>query len=59
MIERFFRTLKEECIWLNNFKSSDEAFVVISKWIDKYNNERPHSALNYRSPMEFRRLLVA
>lgn len=59
MIERFFRTLKEECIWLNNFKSSDEAFVVISKWIDKYNNERPHSALNYRSPMEFRRLLAA
>ena len=59
MIERFFRTLKEECIWLNNFKSSDEAFIVISKWIDKYNNERPHSALNYRSPMEFRRLLVA
>jgi putative transposase len=59
MIERFFRTIKEECIWLNRFKSCDEAFVAISEWMDKYYKERPHSALNYLTPAEFREKLAA
>ncbi|WP_148045763.1 DDE-type integrase/transposase/recombinase [Desulfosoma caldarium] len=29
MIERFMRTLKEECIWLNLFSSFDEAKTII------------------------------
>lgn len=59
MIERFFRTIKEECIWLNRFRNADEAFVAVSTWIDKYHTKRPHSALNYLTPEEFRRRLVA
>ena len=54
MIERFFRTLKEECIWQNKFKSRDEAFMVIAVWMDKYHRERPHSALGYLTPEEYK-----
>ena len=54
MIERFFRTLKEECIWQSSFKSRDEAFIVIAAWMDKYHKERPHSALGYLTPEEYK-----
>ncbi|MCB0476292.1 MAG: IS3 family transposase [Flavobacteriaceae bacterium] len=54
MIERFFRTLKEECIWQSSFKSRDEAFIAIAAWMDKYHRERPHSGLGYLTPEEYR-----
>ena len=56
MIERFFRSMKEECVWLHTFNSRDAAFSVISAWIEQYNHSRPHSQLNYLSPGEFRKL---
>lgn len=54
LIERFFRSLKEECIWQHNFTSFRHARRVIRRWIDWYNRERPHQALDYMSPSEFR-----
>lgn len=42
LIERFFRNIKEECIWLCNFASRDEAFEKIGDWMEHYNEERPH-----------------
>jgi putative transposase len=54
VIERFFRSLKEECVWLTNFKSFKEAQRVIERWIRWYNEERPHQALGYLSPAEYR-----
>lgn len=57
MIERFFRSLKEECVWLQRFRSRDAAFAVISDWIDFYNQQRVHSALGYVAPRQFRRQL--
>ena len=59
MIERFFRTLKEECIWLYNFKDQDHAFKEISEWIYDYNHDRPHSAIGYSTPKEFRLKLAS
>lgn len=59
MIERFFRTLKEECVWRHRFESIDHAFEMIAEWIDKYNTTRPHSALGYQSPKEHRSKLAA
>jgi putative transposase len=56
MIERFFRTIKEECIWHYNFKSLKEANNIISRWIAFYNQERKHSALQYKTPAEVFRL---
>ncbi len=54
MVERFFRSLKEECTWQHSFASFQEAKSAIAKWIRWYNNERPHQALGYRSPAQFR-----
>ena len=54
LIERFFRSLKEECVWQHNFPSFAEARRTIGTWIRWYNEARPHQALGYRSPQEFR-----
>lgn len=51
--ERFFLSLKEECVWLHNFANQDKAFRAIANWIDESNEERPHSAPGYLSPMQF------
>jgi len=56
LIERFFRSLKEECVWQHNFGSFGEARTAITRWIEWYNAERPHQALGYRSPRQFRAL---
>ncbi len=60
-IESFFRSLKEECVWQHNFESFSEASEKVRSWIRWYNEERPHQALGYQSPVQFRksRLLVA
>jgi putative transposase len=54
LVERFFRSLKEECVWLHNFGSFTEARAAITKWIEWYNAARPHQSLGYRSPRQFR-----
>lgn len=56
MIERFFRSAKEECVWQHTFASFDEAAPIIDAWIAWYNADRPHQALGYRSPRQFRNL---
>ena len=56
LVERFFRSLKEECVWLHNFGSFTEARTAIAKWIEWYNAARPHQSLGYRSPRHFRAL---
>src|SRR5262249_38288328 len=53
MIERFFRTLKEECLWHHRFASRNEVFLVIAAWLEKYHTERPHSPLGFLTPREF------
>ena len=54
MIERFFRTVKEEVFWQYRIHDPDEAFTRFAEWIDWYDEGRPHSALGYLSPSEFR-----
>jgi len=44
MIERFFLTLKQECVWLQRFTDRDHAFRIVADWMDKYDADRPHSA---------------
>jgi len=56
IVERFFRSLKEECVWHYRFESFHEAERVISDWIRFYNDERLHSRLGYRSPKQYRKL---
>ena len=52
MIERLFRTMKEQCIWLHNFKSIEEAQTVIGQWVNWYNTQRPHQALKMKTPKQ-------
>ena len=59
MIERFFLTLKQECVWLQRFEDRDHAFRVVADWLDRYHAERPHSALGYLTPNEYRGRLAA
>ena len=54
MIERFFRSLKEECVWQHTFQTFEEARRIIRDWVPWYNHERPHQALGYRSPVQYR-----
>jgi putative transposase len=54
LIERFFRSLKEECVWQQTFESFAEAQRAIRDWITWYNTQRPHQALDYRSPHTYR-----
>jgi putative transposase len=54
IVERFFRSLKEECVWLENFRSFGEARSAVRRWIRWYNAGRPHQSLSYRSPSQYR-----
>lgn len=54
IIERFFRTLKEECVWQHVFPTLEEARRIFRNRIHWYNHGRPHSALGYRSPTQYR-----
>ncbi|GJL57136.1 MAG: insertion element hypothetical protein [Nitrospirales bacterium] len=59
LIERFFRSLKEECVWQHHFAGFEEARQTITRWMRWYNEERPHQALRYRSPRQFRQAQCA
>lgn len=50
MIERWFRSLKTEQIYPNEYASPRELRVLINKYVEEYNKIRPHEALNYQAP---------
>lgn len=52
MIERLWRTLKYECVYLNAFETGSEAREGIGRWVELYNRKRPHSSLDDRTPYE-------
>jgi putative transposase len=52
MIERLWRSLKYECIYLHAFETGSEVRKGIDKWIRRYNEERPHSSLDDKTPHE-------
>jgi transposase InsO family protein len=50
--ERMFRTLKEELLWLREWKNPNELIRAFNEWIKMYNAEYLHSALEYKSPLQ-------
>lgn len=52
-VERLNRTLKHEEVLLSEYQSLEEARTNIASWVELYNHGRPHSALDYCTPMEF------
>jgi putative transposase len=51
-IERLWRSIKYEEVYLKKYESGLDAKNGLSAYIKFYNNERPHQALNYRTPRE-------
>ena len=50
VIERLWRTLKQECVYLHDLTDSLTAHRIIKAWMRNYNRVRPHSTLNGDSP---------
>ncbi|MBB2199118.1 IS3 family transposase [Gluconacetobacter sp. 1c LMG 22058] len=51
-IERLWRSLKYECVYLHAFETGSELRAGLAGWIAHYNEQRPHSALAGRTPDE-------
>ncbi|HWY36346.1 MAG TPA: IS3 family transposase [Nitrosopumilaceae archaeon] len=51
-IERFWRTIKYEYIFLYSFATIREARAAIGKFIHEYNHKRLHQSLKYQTPAE-------
>ena len=49
-IERLWRSLKYENVYLNAYETGSEARAGISRWIAFYNQTRPHSSLAGTTP---------
>jgi putative transposase len=49
-IERFWRTIKYEAYYLNEYYTFTELYLGIQEYIEFYNNERPHQSLGYETP---------
>ena len=51
-VERFWRMLKYEEVYLKAYSDAREARIEIGRYIQFYNRERPHQALGYRTPAQ-------
>ena len=51
-IERLWRSLKYECVYLHAFETGSELRAGLGKWVGYYNAGRPHSSLGGQTPDE-------
>ena len=49
-IERLWRSLKYEEVFIKAYGSAHEARLGIGEWLRFYNDERPHQSLGYQTP---------
>ncbi len=49
-IERLWRSLKHEEVYLKDYRQVSEARRSIEQWFEFYNHSRPHQSLGYRTP---------
>jgi putative transposase len=48
--ERLWRSAKYECVFLHEFTTVTEATYALSNYFTFYNDDRPHQALEYKTP---------
>lgn len=53
MIERFWKSVKYEYIYLNEIATGTELWTGLNDYFNFYNNERLHQSLKYKTPYEF------
>ena len=51
-IERLWRSMKYECVYLHAFETGSELRAGLAKWVRYYNADRPHSGLGGQTPDE-------
>jgi putative transposase len=54
IVESFNGKLRDECLNREWFRDLRETRAVIESWRQFYNHRRPHSALGYQTPAQFR-----
>ena len=59
MAESFVKTIKRDYVAQMPKPDRETALRNLAIALEHYNGQHPHSALNYRSPREFRRLAAA
>ena len=52
IVERLWRTIKYEEVYLKNYESGEEALEGLTWYTNYYNNRRLHQSLGYRCPAE-------
>jgi len=52
-IESFHGKFRDECLNMHVFTDGRHAPEVVEAWRIEYNEERPHSSLNYMTPAEY------
>lgn len=50
--ERMIRTLKEECLWLKEWRNPFELINDFKTWAEEFNASYLHSALGYKTPLQ-------
>jgi putative transposase len=52
--ESFFKTLKNEEVWMNEYETMQDVYCNIKRFIEEvYNKKRLHSSVGYKPPIEF------
>jgi putative transposase len=54
-VESFHGRLRDECLNTSWFRTLNDVRTTLANWRREYNEERPHSSLDYRTPEQFRR----
>ena len=57
--ERSIRTLKEECLWLREWRSPFELAEALARWFESFNVSYLHSSLGYRTPEAYEQQWVS
>jgi hypothetical protein len=52
--ERTIQTMKLECLWLADFEDQAAVQAALNQWAHAFNHDRPHQALKWKTPAEFR-----
>lgn len=59
IVERLWRTLKYEEVYLKNYETSEEALTGLQWYTNFYNNRRLHQSLGYKCPAEIYKKAIA
>lgn len=52
-VERLWRSVKQECIYVNEFTSIPELKKALTKYFEYYNYQRLHQSLDYHTPADY------